>query len=384
MPTEITMNRTTLGLFSLAFFTTAAFAQTADEKANELFSGKGPVPTLKIEVDKPNLEMLKKDARKYVRAIIRVDSVTYRDVGLHLKGAAGSFRNWDDKPAITINSNKFTKEQTFNGLDKFHLNNSVQDGSFFNELISGDMFLAAGVPSPRSCHVVVELNGRKVGLYLLKEGFDKTFLSRHFKDRFGNLYDGGFVKDIDQDLKLDSGPGCDWKDLKDLAKACRENDQAKRLKEMDKRLDLDKFYAYWAIEVLCCDWDGYTRNHNNFRIYHDPKSDKFVFFAHGKDQMFGNSADGLVTGWGGLCARRLFETEEGKKRYFKTLKEVFEKHYDVKAMHKRIDDLTPRVNEALEKVNNEWAKWFKDEAKNEKQRIKDRYEWVKKELPKLK
>ena len=232
--------------------------------------------------------------------------------------------------------------------------------------------------------MIVELNGRKMGLYLLKEGFDKTFLAKHFKDRNGNLYDGGFLQDIDQKIQLDSGPGCDWNDLKALTKACRENDQKKRLEEMEKRLDLDKFYAYWAIEVLCCDWDGYTRNRNNYRIYHDPTSDKFVFFAHGKDQMFGNTGDPLITGWGGLCARRLFETEDGKKRYAKTLKDIFEKHYDVKKMHERIDSLAPRVIKELEKVNKEWANWFKDEVKNEKQRIKDRYEWVKKELPKLK
>lgn len=360
------------------------FAQKPNDKADEFFSGKGPVPTLKIEVDKTNLGMLNKDTRKYVRAIIRNDTTVYRDVGLHLKGAAGSYRNWDDKPALTINSNKFTKGLTFNGLDKFHLNNSVQDGSFFNELITADMFLAAGVPASRSAHVMVELNGRKVGLYLLKEGFDTTFLSHHFKDHSGNLYDGGFLQDIDQNIQLDAGIGCDWKDLKELAKACRENDQKKRLIEMDKRLDLDKFYAYWAIEVLCCDWDGYTRNRNNYRIYHDPKSDKFVFFAHGKDQMFGNSADPLITGWGGLCARRLYETEEGKKRYIKVLKEMFEKHFDIIKIHERIDSLTPRVVTELEKVNKDWANWFKDEVRNEKQRIKDRYEFVKKELPKLK
>jgi spore coat protein H len=371
-------------LFALIFAPLLQAQTAADEKANEFFSGKGPVPTLKIEVDKTNLDMLKKDGRKYVRAIIRNDTVVYRDVGIHLKGAAGSSRGWDDKPALTINSNKFKKGLTFNGLDKFHLNNSVQDGSYFNELITGDMFLAAGVPSPRSAHVMVELNGRKVGLYVLKEGFDETFLGRHFADRHGNLYDGGFLRDIDQDLELDSGPGCDWKDLKALAKACREPDPKKRLELLDKHLDLDKFYAYWAIEVLCCDWDGYTRNRNNYRLYHDPKSDKFVFFAHGKDQMFGNAQDALIHGWGGLCARRLFETEDGKKRYLKTLKEVFEKHYDVKKIHERIDSLTPRVVEALEKVNKDWAQQFKDEARNEKQRIKDRYDWVKNELPKLK
>lgn len=360
------------------------YGQSAKEKSDAFFSGKDPVPTLKVEVDPVNLKMLKENPRNYVRGIIRNDTVVYRDVGLHLKGAAGSFRPWDDKPALTINSNKFKSGQTFNGLDKFHLNNTVQDGSAFNELISAEMFLAAGVPAPRAAHVIVELNGRKVGLYVLKEGFDEVFLARHFEQSHGNLYDGGFLRDIDQDLKLDHGRGSEWKDLKSLVRACRIPDHKERLKEMDKLLNLDQFFAFWALEVLTCDWDGYTRNRNNYRIYHDPKSDKMHFFVHGKDQLFGNPADPVLTNWGGLCARRLFETEEGRKRYVKTLKDIFEKYFDLKKILKRIDELTPRTVDALKAVNKDWANWYQGEVRGEKQRITARHEWLKNELPKLK
>jgi spore coat protein H len=378
------MTRLLASAFALLIAGPFAAAQTADEKADEFFSGTGPVPILRVEIDKPNLDMLKKDVRKYVRAIVRNDTVVYRDVGLHLKGAAGSFRNWDDKPALTINSNKFTKGMSFNGLDKFHLNNSVQDGSYFHELISGELYRAVGVPAPRCAHVLVELNGRKVGLYVLKEGFDETFLARHFKDHSGNLYDGGFLRDIDQPLELDSGRGNEWADLKALTKACRESDHSKRLAEMGKRLDLDKFFAFWALEVLTGDWDGYTRNRNNYRLYHDPKSDQFVFFAHGKDQLFQNAGDALVHGWGGLCARKLYETEEGKKRYHKTLSDIVAKYFDVKAMHARIDALSPRVVEALKPVDAQAAKAFEREVRDVKRRIKERAEWVKAEIAKLK
>jgi hypothetical protein len=358
-------------------------AQSPNERANAFFSSKEPVPTLKVEVEKAQLDLLNKDPRKYIRATIRNGDTVYRDVGMHLKGAAGSFRNWDDKPAMTINPNKFKKGQTFNGIDKFHLNNSVQDGSFFNELISGEIYRAAGVPAPRVAHVIVELNGRKAGLYILKEGFDETFIGRHFERSDGNLYDGGFLRDIDQDLELDAGKGCEWADLKALTKACREQDHAKRLEEMGKRLDLDKFFAYWAIEILTADWDGYTRNHNNYRIYHDPKSDKFVFFAHGKDQLFGNTGDALIHGWGGLCARRLFETEAGRKRYLEALKTVFARHFDVRKIHARIDELTPRVIKALEPVNKDWANGFKGESQGIKNRIKERCDWIKAELTRM-
>jgi spore coat protein CotH len=357
-----------------------AAAQTPAERSDDFFSAKEPVPTLKIELEKGQLDLLKKDPRKYVRATIRNGTTVYRDVGLHLKGAAGSFRNWDDKPALTINSDKFKKNQSFNGMDKFHLNNSVQDGSFFNELIASDLFNACKVPAPRCTHAIVELNGRKVGLYLVKEGFDQSFLARHFERTDGNLYDGGFLRDIDQELELDSGKPCEWADLNALTKACREHDHAKRLAAMDKHLDLDRFVAYWVIEVLTCDWDGYTRNRNNYRIYKDPKTEKFVFFAHGKDQLFGNTGDALIHGWGGLCARRLFETDAGRKRYTETLKSVFAKQFDIKTIDARIDALTPRVVKALESVNKDWARDFANEAKQEKARIKARIEWVKEEL----
>ena len=46
---------------------------------------------------------------------------------------------------------------------------------------------------PRANYVRVNLNGKALGLYLLTEGWDKTFLKRYFKNLKGNLYDGGFA-----------------------------------------------------------------------------------------------------------------------------------------------------------------------------------------------
>jgi hypothetical protein len=68
-------------------------------------------------------------------------------------------------------------------LDKIHLNNSVQDRSYLTEILCGDLFLAAGVPAARGTHARVFLNGRDLGLYGLKEGFDQSFLRRHFRAR---------------------------------------------------------------------------------------------------------------------------------------------------------------------------------------------------------
>src|SRR5262245_25657818 len=253
------MDRRTFVTGTLGLAVTGRARGTDDKKAKDrdktadLFDKPtGPVPVFPITVDKENLAQLRKEPRKAVRAALTVGAEKFEKIGLHLKGAAGSFRQWDDKPALTVNMDKFVEGQHFRGLDKFHLNNSVQDGAYFNELITCERFLATGCPAARACHAVVELNGRKVGLYVLKEGFDTVFLKRHFKHDGGNLYDGGFLQEIDQPLKLDHGPGCDWKDLKALAATTREADHAKRYAGLEKMLYLDKFYALWVGEVLGC------------------------------------------------------------------------------------------------------------------------------------
>ena len=71
--------------------------------------------------------------------VIEEGGKTYENVGIHLKGAAGSFRGIDDRPALTLNFDKFQKGQDYHDLDKIHLNNSVQDPSYLNELICSEL-----------------------------------------------------------------------------------------------------------------------------------------------------------------------------------------------------------------------------------------------------
>src|SRR6185312_1340486 len=192
------------------------------------------------------------------KATLKEGDKTFANVAVHLKGAAGSWRNFDDKPGLTINMDKFKDDQRFHGMDKFHLANSVQDPSYLSELICGEIFRAAGVPASRIGHALVVINGRKQGLYCLKEGYDKEFLKEHFKKANGNFYDGGFLRDIDQPLELihtkDDVP--DRKDLQALVAAAREPDAKKRFAKLDKLLDLDCFMSYMVVESLVWDWDS--------------------------------------------------------------------------------------------------------------------------------
>ena len=193
--------------------------------SSEAFFSNGIIPRLRIELDAAAQSSLRQDSRRYVKATVTDSNTVYRDVGLHLKGGNSSFRQLDSTPCLTLNFNKFVKGQKFHGLDKLHLNNSVQDQTYLNELIGGELFRQAGIPAPRVTHARVQLNGRDLGLYVLVEGFDKTFLRRHFADPHGNLYDGGEATDIFDPLKKTSGNGPnDRSDLKALADALKAPD----------------------------------------------------------------------------------------------------------------------------------------------------------------
>src|SRR5688572_28816478 len=132
---------TSIGCVSLLLMAmTAVSAEKKKSQAEEFFK-RGEIPHLKIEITGTNLSNLKKDNRKYVRCAIREGEKTYNDVGIRLKGAAGSFRGLDDRPALTVNFDKFVNDQEFHGLPKIHLNNSVQDPSYLTELICGELFV---------------------------------------------------------------------------------------------------------------------------------------------------------------------------------------------------------------------------------------------------
>ena len=345
-------------------FLTPAIAQDSAKKlkapkrdVSEEFFSSGRIPHVRIQLDATNLTALKKDNRKYARCTVGDGETVYNDVGIHLKGAAGSFRGLDDRPALTLNFDKFIDEQKFQGMDKLHLNNSVQDPSYMTEIICGEMFRAADVPAPRGTYARVELNGRDLGLYVLKEGFDKTFLKRYFKNNKGNLYDAGFIKEITEPLEKDSGEGVnDHSDLKALAKAAQEQDPNTRFQKLREVLDVERFISFLGMEVMTWHWDGYSLNKNNYRVYHEPDANKIVFLPHGMDQMFWDPNGPIRPNFQGLVAQALVQTPEGRQRYRARFGELYTNVFKVAALTNRVNELQARLRPALASINPNAAK----------------------------
>ena len=325
--------------------------------SQEIFAGS-KVLRIEIEIPEEGIQELgtyrfqfragSDQPRPKARAIVREGGREYRDVSVHLKGAAGSFRPVDDKPAMTLNFDKHVDGQEFYGLDKIYLNNSVQDGSYLSEKVSRELYQAAGIPTPRAGHAIVTLNGRVLGMYVLVEGFNKRFLKRHFNDISGNLYDGGFVQDIDHTLNTNSGENPeDQSDREALLAACREEDLGRRLERLSELLDLEKFYAQLALDAIACNWDGYAQNRNNFRLYHDMDSGKFIFIPHGMDQMFQSVEAPVFMMYQSIVAKALFEILESGDTFLQALKKIYGTVYQGEKVAARVDAISAYLQPAL-------------------------------------
>src|SRR5579859_8155354 len=73
--------------------------KTGDERAE--FFADGKIYDIVVELSDKDLASLRQDSRKYVKATIREGGkICGKDVGVHVKGSAGSVRSVDDKPAL--------------------------------------------------------------------------------------------------------------------------------------------------------------------------------------------------------------------------------------------------------------------------------------------
>ena len=365
-----------LGLAAAAAAAPPALTETQKKHAAETdaFFAEGKIPALTITIAPKDVESLRREPRKYVKATIKDGDTTYTDVAVHLRGSAGSFRGFDDKPGLTVNMDKFADDLVYKGMDKFHLANSAQDPSFLSELICGEICKAAGVPAARISHAVVTLNGKKLGMFYLKEGYDKNFLRRHFKSANGNFYDGGFLRDIDQPLELISSKKdvSDRKDLTALVNAAREPDKAKRFQLLTQLLDLDQFVSLLVVENFMWDWDGYPMKPNNYRVYHDPDKDKIYIVPSGMDQMFADLNGTVAPGFNGLVARALMETPEGKKKYIDRYRDFMKNNYKLDDLIKTLDAAEKRFQTALATVDANAVREHKNHTERLRSALKQR------------
>lgn len=349
------------------------------EESTALFAGL--IPTLNLRIDQKGIEALRKEPRSYVECTIEEASgVVFKNIAVKLKGSAGSFQGVDGRPGFSINCSKYKGGDRFHGLKRFQLNNCQQDGSALSELVAGEMARMAGVPASRCTHALVSINGRELGIYVLKEGFTEEFLAAFFKNTDGQLYDGGFCQEINENLELDRGDAKKKDRLLELVGALREGDAAKQFERLAAVVDIDAYLRYLALETLMCHWDGYSFNRNNYRIYENPETGKFHFILHGMDQMFGDASWGIQRDPGGQVGSVFWRRPELRERYDQILADISEKVLKPIDWPARVDEHGRRLIAALEAKDPQQAKEYAGRADGMRRQIEARLANVRRQL----
>jgi spore coat protein CotH len=303
------------------------------------------LPRFDIELPAESIAALDADPDTYVTAGFRYGTETLPNVGIRIKGE-GSRRTLEEKAAFKLKFDEFVDDQVFRGLRRLTLNNMVEDPSFLAERLAYHVFRAAGLPAPRCNNALVYVNGDFYGVYANVEAEDKTFLRRWFESDEGNLYEEGqtdFVPGAEAAFDLETNETQnDRTDLANLIDVFQTAEPDTFLEDLGVALDTAHFLRFTAAELVVNQWDMYSYTMfypNNFRLYSDPTTSRFVFLPWGMDMsmkpfrdsqrkhlpVFGLSRRGdsrTTPISAGLLFQRCLESANCKARYTEAVREV--------------------------------------------------------------
>lgn len=331
------------------------------------------LPEFRLSFDEFQANSLRENPREYTRANLYENGQLVRaKIKVKLKGAAGSYQDFDARPGFTVRVDKDVDGRRFHGMRKFHLNTSVQDPTYMSEWLGSQFFRSAGYPAPLVRHVHLWIDDRDMGIYVLREGFDEPFLERSFGSSEGDLFDGGFLQDIDEPLELDSGDEDEGvARLQSLAEACKESNYELRMKRIEEELDTKEFVRFMALERMLAHWDGYTLNTNNYRLYF-PEDGKAIFLPHGMDQVLGDPWAGVWDPTSILVARVVMENDRLRNDYREELRRLVPLFADSDRWARAIDSRALLIRPGLKSLDGKDAEDHYEQVQQLKERIRER------------
>jgi hypothetical protein len=206
-------------------------------------------------------------------------------------------------------------------------------------------FTRMGVPAPRVTHVRVFVNDQYLGLYMLFEPVDKTFLTRIFgPDEQGKSQNTGFLYDyawkdgygfeyLGSDLQIYSqlfeadtreteAPSVIWGPIESLFRDFNEVADEDFERIVGAKLELGKFVRFLAVENFLADRDsllGYW-GANNFYFYRFDSSRPAEFITWDKDLAFWAYDYDIYQGVeANVLARRVLSIPRFGRLYLETL-----------------------------------------------------------------
>ncbi len=280
---------------------------------------------------------------------------TVQHVGFRLRGNTSRAAA---KKSFKVSFNSFVRGQRFDGIEKMNLNGEANDPSIMRSKLCWDMYNWAEVPASRSNHVAFYINGEYKGLYLNVEHIDEEFIDKRLPDNSGNLYKCLWPADLhyrgdDPNLYKEAESwGRQAYQLKTNLETNDYSDLAHFIEvlnfwvgsvfqcELERIFDVDSYLKIIALDILTGNWDGPIVNKNNFYLYHDPCSDRFVYLPYDLDNTLGIDWFGIdwantdIYNWSSYSGdyRPIFEkimaVPEYQDRFSYYMRTIIENHFN--------------------------------------------------------
>ncbi len=289
-------------------------ASVAPDTTDQVFTLERVID-LDITLSSDALAALASAPYTFVEASIVLDGEPMDGVGIRVGGKLGSYRALSGKTGFKVDLNFVDPSQRWHGLKRLNVKNMVQDYSFVHDRTAFQVYRAVGVPAPRVGYLWVSVNGEDYGLYSNVEATDELFLERNYGDPSGNLYDGDYWLAADwstytfidfdaasQDLfHLDEGEDIGHADVHAVTEAIAAygRGEGSWADTVGSRVDLAHHTAMMAAEFWTGQYDGYSNNKNNYRVYFDPESGLAQILPWDHDWAFYDAMP-MTPQWGAL------------------------------------------------------------------------------------
>lgn len=222
-------------------------------------------------------------------------------VGFRLRGNTSRY---SEKKSFKISFNTFQRADEFYDLDKMNLNGEHNDPSIIRSKLCGDILHDLHVPASRTNHVEVYINDNYYGLYMSVEHIDDNFLEKRFSRDGGNLYKcywGASLQYIGTDpniykftsegrrvyeLKTNEDED-NYSDLAEFIDVLNNTPIGDYPQNLEPIFNVNLYLKTLAFEVLTAHWDGYAYNQNNYYLYKNPATGRFVYIPYDLDNTFG-------------------------------------------------------------------------------------------------
>lgn len=195
--------------------------------------------------------------RPYHLVKMLFDGEALDSVGIRVKG--NSSAEFSDQVPFKIDINEYVKGQSFNGLQKLNLGNSLDDDYRQRDRVAYELFRRSGVAAPRSAYAEVYINDVFINIYLLVEQIDKEFIEENFADLGNSLWKMGRNGEepiYENDFSINS---------------ILSDDSEERL----EKVNLENYFKFILINQIIIAADNYPDQ--NFYFYHSEKEDQVYF-----------------------------------------------------------------------------------------------------------